>query len=114
MQQSMSSTSRRYGVVLVTASTKKEAENIASALVEAKLAACVSLTAVNSIYTWQGKVNSEEEWQLIIKSDLALFPVLEAKIKELHSYEVPEIIALPLIAGSQSYLQWIGENVLEI
>ncbi|AFY75963.1 MAG: divalent-cation tolerance protein CutA [Hydrococcus sp. C42_A2020_068] len=100
-----------YGIVLVTASSQAEGEAIASALVELKLAACVTLLPVRSIYTWQGQVNSEEEWQLLIKTNLSRFSVLEAKIKELHSYQVPEIIALPIVAGSQSYLNWIGENV---
>jgi len=100
-----------YGVVLVTASSQEEGEAIASALVELKLAACVSLVPIHSIYTWQGKVNVEQEWQLTIKTDLSQFSVLSEKIKELHSYQVPEIIALPIVAGSQSYLDWIGENV---
>jgi periplasmic divalent cation tolerance protein len=100
-----------YGVVLVTAASQEEGEAIASALVELKLAACVTLMPVRSIYTWQGKVNSEQEWQLIIKTQLSQFPALSAKIKELHSYQVPEIVALPIVAGSQSYLDWIGENV---
>lgn len=107
----MNQNSARYGVVLITASSETEGESIARALIEAKLAACVSLTPVRSIYTWQGKINSDREWQLIIKTDLNLFPALESKIKEIHSYEVPEIIALPIIAGSQSYLDWIGENL---
>jgi periplasmic divalent cation tolerance protein len=102
-----------YGVVLVTASSQEEGEAIASALVELKLAACVTLLPVRSIYTWQGKVNSESEWQLVIKTDLSQFPALSDKIQELHSYEVPEIIALPIVAGSRSYLNWIGENVGE-
>jgi periplasmic divalent cation tolerance protein len=100
-----------YGVVLVTAASQEEADAIASALVETKLAACVTLLPVRSIYTWQGKVNCESEWQLVIKTDLAYFSTLEAKIKELHSYQVPEIIALPIVAGSQSYLAWISDNV---
>lgn len=100
-----------YGIVLVTTGSQTEAETIASALVEAKLAACVSLTPIHSIYTWQGEVHSEQEWQLMIKTDLRAFGTLEAKIRELHSYEVPEIIALPIVAGTQSYLTWIGENV---
>ena len=101
----------RYGVVLVTAANKIEAEAIASTLVEAKLAACVTLTPIDSIYQWQGKVHQGIEWQLTIKTDLALFSSLSAKIKELHSYEVVEIIALPIVAGSQPYLNWISENV---
>lgn len=101
----------RYGIVLITASSETEGESIARALIEAKLAACVSLTPVNSIYTWQGQINSDREWQLIIKTDLNLFSALESKVKELHSYEIPEIIALPIVAGSKPYLDWIGENI---
>ena len=100
-----------YGVVLVTTASIEEAEVIANALVEAELAACVSLLPIHSIYIWQGKLHKEQEWQLLIKTDLALFPTLEAKIRELHSYEVSEIIALPIIAGSQPYLEWIAEQV---
>jgi periplasmic divalent cation tolerance protein len=103
-----------YGVVLVTTSSQQEAEQIASALVEKKLAACVSVCPIHSIYTWQGKVHNEQEWQLVIKTDLALFPALEAKIKEMHSYEVPEIIALPIIAGSEPYLSWIKDVTLQL
>jgi periplasmic divalent cation tolerance protein len=98
-------------VVLVTASSKTEAEAIASALIESKLAACVSCFPVDSLYIWQGKVNSDQEWQLLIKTNLRLFDDLSEKIQELHSYEVPEIIALPIIAGSQTYLNWLGKNI---
>lgn len=100
-----------YGVVLVTAPSRQEAEAIASTLVKSQLAACVSIVPIQSIYTWQGELHQEEEWQLLIKTDLAQFPTLETKIRELHSYEVPEIIALPIVAGSQSYLQWISKQV---
>lgn len=101
----------RYGVVMVTTSSRAEAEAIAQNLVESKLAACVSFMPINSIYTWQGQLHKEEEWQLLIKTDLAKFEILEAKIREIHSYEVPEIIALPLVAGSAPYLAWISEQV---
>jgi periplasmic divalent cation tolerance protein len=100
-----------YGVVLVTASSQKEAETIAGSLIESQLAACVNLLPIHSIYTWQGQIHSASEWQLIIKTDLSLFSQLEKKIKELHSYEVPEIIALPILAGSQPYLKWISDQV---
>lgn len=100
-----------YGVVLVTASSQQEAETIASSLIESQLVACVSVLPIHSIYTWQGQIHSASEWQLMIKTDLALFSQLEIKIKELHSYEVPEIIAIPILAGSQPYLQWISDNV---
>ncbi|MFB2917748.1 divalent-cation tolerance protein CutA [Aerosakkonema funiforme] len=100
-----------YGVVLVTAGTREEAEAIAQNLVETKLAACVSLFPIKSILIWSGQLQKEEEWQLLIKTDLAKFEILEAKIRELISYEVPEIIALPLIAGFAPYLAWISEQV---
>ena len=99
------------GVVLVTASSSEEAKAIATSLIEAKLAACVNITSVDSLYTWEGKINSEPEWQLIIKTDLDKFEQLSAKVRELHSYSVPEIIALPMVAGSPAYLDWLKENV---
>jgi periplasmic divalent cation tolerance protein len=105
------STATNYGVVLVTASSQQEGEAIARTLVEAQMAACVTLMPVHSVYAWQGKIHSEQEWQLVIKTDLAQFPALENKIQELHSYAVPEIIALPILAGSQPYLQWISDSV---
>ncbi len=100
-----------YGVVLVTASSQQEAEAIAQALIEAHLAACVTLMPVHSIYAWQGKIITDQEWQMIVKTDLAQFPLLEKKIQELHSYEVPEIIALPILTGSKPYLHWISDNI---
>jgi len=105
------SATTNYAVVLVTAGSRQEAEALARALVEAQLAACVSLMPVHSIYTWQGKVNSEDEWQLAIKTHLSQFSALESKIREIHSYEVPEIIAIPVVAGSEPYLRWIWEQV---
>ena len=105
------SVSSSYGVVLVSAGSLPEAEAIATSLVTSKLAACVNLVPIQSIYTWQGELHQEQEWQLLIKTDLSQFPTLEAKIRELHSYEVPEIIALPIVAGSKSYLDWICASV---
>ncbi|MEX0267650.1 divalent-cation tolerance protein CutA [Leptolyngbyaceae cyanobacterium UHCC 1019] len=101
----------QFGVVLVTIAAQEEAIAIAQALVKLKLAACVSILPIQSIYTWQGTLHQENEWQLLIKSDLSKFIELETKIRELHSYEVPEIIALPIIAGSQPYLQWIEQSL---
>ena len=109
----MNSSEIQYGVVLVTAPSQAEAEEIAQSLVESKLAACVSFAPIKSIYTWQGELYKEEEWQLLIKTDLAQFESLAAKVKELHSYEVPEIIALPLVTGYAPYLAWISENLLK-
>lgn len=101
----------KYGIVFVTAPSQQEAESIAAALVQSKLAACVSMAPIRSIYTWKGEVCDAEEWQLVIKTDLDQFPQLEAKVKSIHSYEVPEIIAIPLVKGYQPYLQWIKEQV---
>lgn len=103
--------SPEYGIVFVTAGTRLEAEAIARTLVEDKLAACVSLAPIHSIYTWQGKLCSEQEWQLVIKTDLALLDQIIIKVQALHSYDVPEIIALPIATGSNSYLNWIAEQV---
>lgn len=101
----------QYGLVFVTAGSEEEARTIASTLVEAKLAACVSIAPTQSVYRWQGNIECDREWQLTIKTHLALFPALETKIKEFHSYDVPEIIAIPIITGSKSYLDWLGESV---
>lgn len=79
-----------FGLVLVTAASEAEAENLAKSLVENKLAACVSLSPIRSVYSWQGEIHSESEWQLLIKTNLAKFEALKTKIQELHSYEVPE------------------------
>jgi periplasmic divalent cation tolerance protein len=98
-----------FGVVLVTAGSEAEAEKIARVLVENKLAACVSLSPIRSIYSWQGEIRSDSEWQLVIKTDLAKFEDLKTKIQELHSYEVPEIIAIPIVAGSKAYLDWMAQ-----
>lgn len=95
-------------VVLVTAKTREEAEKIGRTLVTEGLAACVNLvTPVSSIFSWEGKIEQEEEALLIIKSLSSLFGKLEARVKEIHSYQVPEIIALPVTAGSNRYLEWV-------
>jgi len=104
----MSETVGRFGVVLVTARTELEARAIAQTLVQSNLAACVNFYPIQSIYTWQGKTQQDPEWQLVIKTDLQRFTELEAKIQEVHSYDVPEIIALPIQAGSSAYLDWVA------
>ncbi len=100
-----------YGIVLVTAPSQDEAQAIAATLIEEQLAACVSIFPVQSIYRWQGEIQQEPEWQLMIKTDLTRFDVLSARVQAIHSYEVPEIIALPITAGSQSYLTWLGSVI---
>lgn len=101
----------RYCVVYVTCGTLAEAEGIAQAVVGEKLAACVTIVpSVTSVYFWEGQVQREAECMMIIKTAVARLGKLEARIKVLHSYSVPEFIALPIIAGSESYLDWVGEN----
>jgi periplasmic divalent cation tolerance protein len=98
-------------VVLVTCGSEEEALKIANALVEVRLAACANLVApIRSIYRWEGKIWDEKEWLLIIKTQKNKFEALEKKVKSLHSYSVPEIVSLPIVEGSSSYLQWIRES----
>lgn len=97
-------------IVLITASNEVEAARIARALVEAKLSGCVNIIRdIRSIYSWQGKVEDENEAFMLVKTQESLFDSLMEKVKELHSYTVPEIIALPIIRGSEDYLRWLKE-----
>jgi len=100
-------------VVLVTCGSAREAKKIARALVERKLAACVNHLpiAVESVYRWKGKIDSAREFLLIVKTTRRRFKAVQSEIQRLHSYEVPEIIALPIAAGSREYLAWISESV---
>jgi len=96
-------------VVLMTAPSAEEAMRIAEMLVERKLAACVQiLPPMTSIYVWKGEVQRENEIMLVAKSTRAKFDELEDAVRAVHSYETPEIIALPIVAGSQSYLSWLS------
>jgi len=98
-------------IVFVTCANSKQADKISQALIKAKLAACVNLiNPINSLFWWQGKVDSCKETLLIIKTKRSLFSRLEKLIKSLHSYEVPEIIALPIVKGSKKYLDWINDS----
>ncbi|MEB3357578.1 MAG: divalent-cation tolerance protein CutA [Synechococcales bacterium] len=100
-----------YSVVLVTTASQDEAVAIAQSLIQAGLAACVSITPIQSIYVWEGETHQDNEWQLMIKTHLACFQYLEATVQKIHSYDVPEIIALPILAGSQPYLDWMAAQV---
>jgi periplasmic divalent cation tolerance protein len=103
----------RFVTVLTTCGSQKEARKIARSLVDRRLAACVNiLTArVESIYRWKGRTESAKEFLLVIKTSRRHFSALRREIERLHSYEVPEIIALPIAAGSPKYLRWLGESV---
>lgn len=102
-----------YRIVFCTIDSLTNAKNLAHNLVEDKLAACVNIiSGVTSVYEWQGEVSEDSEYLLIIKTKLDLYEKLEQKIKELHPYEVPEIICLKIEEASQSYLDWIDKNTL--
>ncbi|HEY1342494.1 MAG TPA: divalent-cation tolerance protein CutA [Bryobacteraceae bacterium] len=99
-------------VVLSTCASEEEAERIARALVEARLAACVNVTArVRSVYRWQGAVETADEWMLVIKSSRDRFEALRAVLEKAHSYEVPEVIALPVVDGAKNYLNWLDASL---
>ncbi len=99
---------KEYIIVLITTPSKEVGEKIANALLEKKLAACVNMMApIFSLYTWEEEINCDDEVLLIIKSRADLFE--SDLIPVVHPYDVPEIIALPIIMGSQDYLGWIDE-----
>jgi uncharacterized protein involved in tolerance to divalent cations/ADP-ribose pyrophosphatase YjhB (NUDIX family) len=103
---------QEFIVVYVTAGSADEADRLARSLVDERLAACVNrIKSVQSVYRWQGKVEQSEEELLIIKTSRDRFAALEKRVRELHSYSVPEVIALPVIEGSSNYLKWLKEQV---
>jgi len=99
------------GVVLTTVGSREEGEAIAQALITENLAACINLYPITSVYRWQGKVCNDTEIQLVIKTDLHRFEPLRARIAELHSYDLPEIIALPIAQGEAGYLHWMAAQL---
>jgi periplasmic divalent cation tolerance protein len=99
-------------VVFNTCGSAHEAERLARSLVERRLAACVNVVApVTSFYRWNGAVTREDEWLLVIKSSRPLFDALRAAIESGHAYELPEVIALPVIEGSVNYLDWLAREL---
>ena len=101
-----------YLQVLTAVASESEAERISVALIERRLAACVQVAGpIASRYRWQGKVEQAREWLCLAKTEASRYPELEAAIRELHSYEEPEIVATPIVAGSVGYLEWIGESL---
>ena len=99
-------------LVLITASSTDEAQVIGRALVEGRLAACVNIASgARSLFRWQGKIEDQEEALMVVKSRSELFPSIIETVKRLHSYTVPEVISLPILAGSQDYLAWIDESI---
>ena len=99
-------------VVITTTETKEDAERLARLLVERELAACVQvLPQITSIYRWQGRIEQAGESLLLIKTTRQAYPRLETAIKENHSYQTPEIIALPVEAGADDYLRWLSASL---
>ncbi len=97
-----------YTVIFITTSSLDEAEKIGRALVEEKLVACSNIVSpIRSIYHWQGKICDDKEALMILKTKKKLFKQIEKRVKALHSYEVPELIIMPIIEGSNKYLSWL-------
>ena len=101
-----------YIVLFITTDTAEEARKIAEVLLEQKKAACVNIIpGVNSLFRWEGKVDSARENLLVVKTKASLLSEVINLVKKVHSYDVPEIIALPIIGGNKDYLDWIGKSV---
>ena len=102
-----------YRVVLVTCGTLEESRKIARVVVEKHLAACVNIVthAVESFYMWGGKLENASEYLLVIKTNAQRLEALQKEILELHSYDTPEFVVLPIVAGAAGYLNWLGESV---
>ena len=102
-----------FVLILVTTNSQEEGLRIARALVDSRLAACVNIiSGLRSIYRWEGKIWDEGEFLLLVKTRIALFGQAEDKIKEIHTYEVPEIIGIPITQGFETYLNWLRESTL--
>jgi periplasmic divalent cation tolerance protein len=108
----MSDETEQFLLVMTTAGSEAQAVEIARGLVERRLAACVNVTSLGcSIYRWQGKIEEEEEKLLIVKTSERLFERVRQAIRELHSYDVPEVLAIPIRDGDPDYLRWLGESL---
>ncbi len=99
-----------YCVVLTTAGAEEEARRLAEGLVAGRLAACVQILPVTSIYTWQERLHQDPEWLLLIKTTAARYGDVETFIREHHSYQVPEIVQVPIQQGLEAYLAWVSES----
>jgi len=101
-----------YLQVLTTVGSEQEAERVAATLVDRRLAACVQVIGpISSRYRWQGAVEQAHEWMCLAKTEAARYEAVEAAIREVHSYEEPEIVATEIVAGSKGYLGWISESL---
>jgi len=101
-------------VVFTTCGSEEEAQKLASILIEKHLAACVNISSpVRSVYRWKGQVEESQEWLLIIKTSRAKFDALRVVLETAHSYELPEVLALPVVEGSPNYLAWLETELEE-
>lgn len=97
-------------VIYVTSGDAAESEKIARTLVEKRLAACVNIIPqIRSFYRWEGKIQDDPEYLMVIKTSRRLFSAVRAEVERLHSYHVPEVICVPIVEGSENYLSWLGE-----
>ncbi|MCP9493379.1 MAG: divalent-cation tolerance protein CutA [Pyrinomonadaceae bacterium MAG19_C2-C3] len=111
----MMQSARQPCVVMITAASQVEAQGLARLLIEERLAACVQiLPAMHSLYMWQGSIEQSDEILLLVKTMFDVFPRLEETIKRRHSYDTPEIIALPIIRSSAAYLSWMMKHVSSV
>ena len=101
--------SNSYCVVLTTCASKEDARELCTALLNKRLAACIQVVDIDSYYIWQGEEMNEQEKLLLIKTKSTLYSDVEATLRSVHKYDVPEIVRLPLVAGSSAYLSWIDE-----
>ena len=99
-----------YCIVLSTTGSQEEAEKIAGVLLENRAASCVQISPIVSLYHWKGKIERSDETRLLIKTTDTLYPRVESLIKENHSYEVPQIVKIPVTSGLPAYLDWISEE----
>lgn len=103
-----------YLTVLSTTDSSEAAEALAASAVNARVAACAQIVGpITSVYWWEGKVQRDQEWQVIFKTTADRYPDLEAHIKAEHTYDVPEVIAGPIVAGNPAYLTWVSEEIEE-
>ncbi len=101
-----------YVQITTTTGTRHDAEQIAAELVSRRLAGCVQIIGpISSTFRWQGKVETAEEWMCIVKTDRAQLGAIQKLFEEIHPYEVPEVIAMPIVDGNQAYLKWLGEQL---
>jgi periplasmic divalent cation tolerance protein len=102
----------QYCQVVTTTDSRAAADGLARGAVEARLAACAQvLGPITSSYRWEGTIATEEEWQVLLKTTAAAYPALERHLREAHTYDVPEILCLPVTAGSPAYLEWLDTEV---